>query len=56
MKKEGKWSNFICLHNASLRGITLRKRTIWLPEEYRTFRFLLNTAGNCTKMSCVSGF
>jgi len=29
----------------------VRKRSIWLPEEYEEFRFLFNIFGNCTKMS-----
>lgn len=30
----------------------VQKWSIWLPEEYGDFSFLLNTLGNCTKMSC----
>lgn len=50
--EEKNWSNFIRLRNASLYAMIVRKSSIWLPAEYGDFRFLLNTFGNCTKMSC----
>lgn len=51
MGKENR-SNFICLCNASLCAMIVRKRSIWLPEEYGDFSSLLNAVGNWTKMLC----